>query len=147
VGVYSASGRGPPHVQAIDPAVEGVIDGIDAFILAELHEHGLGWAEEATREKLIRRLYFELIGLPPTPAEVEAFVNDDHAQAYAKIVDRLLADKHYGERWARLWLDLARYADTAGYEGDPDLPQAWRYRDYVIDAFNIDKPYDQFIKE
>jgi hypothetical protein len=92
-------------------------------------------------------LYFDLIGLPPSPEDVEAFLGDDSEGAYEALVDRLLKDSRYGERWARLWLDLARYADTAGYEGDPDLPHAWRYRDYVIDAFNTDKPYTEFIKE
>ena len=96
---------------------------------------------------LIRRLYFDLIGLPPTPEEVKAFVDDRDPQAYETLVDKLLNDPHYGERWGRHWLDLARYADTNGYEGDPEWPHAWRYRDYVIDAFNHDKPYDEFIKE
>lgn len=120
---------------------------IDAFILARLEGKDLAPAPVASRETLIRRLYLDLIGLPPTVAEVEAFVADDSPMAYEVLVDRLLKDNRYGERWARYWLDLARYADTAGYEGDPDLPHAWRYRDYVIDAFNNDKPYDLFIKE
>ena len=120
---------------------------VDAFILAKLEEAGLQPAQEASRHTLIRRLYLDLIGLPPTPAEVDTFVSDTSADAYEKLVDRLLLDSRYGERWGRLWLDLARYADTAGYEGDPDLPHAWRYRDYVIDAFNNDKPYDEFIKD
>ena len=136
-----------PIVQSGEAASTEIVDGIDAFILAKLQEHGLSWAEEASREKLIRRLSFDLIGLPPTPEELQAFVDDKESDAYAKVVDRLLADNRYGERWTRQWLDLARYADTAGYEGDPDLPHAWRYRDYVIDAFNSDKPYDQFIIE
>ncbi len=133
----------PPAVEGVDPSPNG----IDAFILAQLRAHGLSWAPAASPEQLLRRVYFDLIGLPPTPAEVDAFVEDPDPRAYEKVVDRLLADSRYGERWARLWLDLARYADTAGYEGDPDLPHAWRYRDYVIDAFNNDKPYDSFIKE
>ena len=120
---------------------------IDRFILAKLESSGLTPAGEASKRALVRRLYFDLIGLPPDPAAVEAFVADKDPKAYSKLVDRLLADKRYGERWARLWLDLARYADTAGYEGDPDLPHAWRYRDYVIDAFNSDKPYNLFIRE
>ena len=85
--------------------------------------------------------------MPPLPEEVASFVKDSDPHAAGKLVDRLLEDRRYGERWARFWLDLARYADTAGYEGDPDLPHAWRYRDYVIDAFNNDKPYDLFIRE
>ncbi len=95
----------------------------------------------------VRRLYFDLIGLPPTPEEVKVFVESDSPKAYEELVERLLADKRYGERWGRHWLDLARYADTNGYEGDPEFAHAWRYRDYVIDAFNNDKPYDEFIKE
>ncbi len=133
----------PPAVQA----TEWGRNAIDQFVLAALEAKGLHPATEASQRTLIRRLYFDLIGLPPTPEEVDAFVADTDPQAYEKLVERLLEDKRYGERWARLWLDLARYADTAGYEGDPDLPHAWRYRDYVIDAFNSDKPYDLFIKE
>jgi len=124
-----------------------VINPIDAFILQRLEKEGIEPAALASRQTLIRRLYFDLIGLPPTPAEVQQFVENDDAAAYQELIDRLLDDPRYGERWARYWLDLARYADTAGYEGDPDLPHAWRYRDYVIDAFNNDKPYDLFIKE
>jgi len=118
---------------------------LDAFLLARLEPRGLTLAPEASRRVLVRRLYFDLIGLPPTPGETEAFVSDTDPGADERLVDRLLDDPRHGERWARFWLDLARYADTAGYEGDPDLPHAWRYRDYVIDSFNRDKPYDQFI--
>ncbi len=125
--------------------VERVTNGIDHFILAALEEKGLTLAPAASARTLVRRLYFDLIGLPPSPAEVDALVNDPDPKGYEKLVDKLLADARYGERWARFWLDLARYADTAGYEGDPDLPHAWRYRDYVIGAFNQDKPYDQFV--
>ena len=120
---------------------------IDRFVLNRLEQQELGPAPEASRETLIRRVYFDLIGLPPLPEEVSTFVKDPDPQAADKMVDRLLKDRRYGERWARFWLDLARYADTAGYEGDPDLPHTWRYRDYVIDAFNNDKPYDLFIRE
>ena len=133
------------------PAVDGdrgwVRNGIDAFILAKLRQQGLAPAEEASPTTLIRRVHFDLIGLPPTPDDVDAFLADRSPAAYDRVVDRLLNDPRFGERWARLWLDVARYADTAGYEGDPDLPHAWRYRDYVIDAFNHDKPYDLFVKE
>ena len=122
-------------------------NGIDSFILADLEEGGLAPAGEASRETLIRRLYFDLIGLPPPWEEVQAFVQDSSPLAYDRLVDRLLADPRHGERWARHWLDLARYADTSGYEGDPENYHTWRYRDYVVDAFNSDKPYDQFIKE
>ena len=120
---------------------------VDHFVLKRLEEQELSPAPEASRETFIRRVYFDLIGLPPLPEEVASFVQDSDPQAAGKLVDRLLEDRRYGERWARFWLDLARYADTAGYEGDPDLPHAWRYRDYVIDAFNNDKPYDLFIRE
>ncbi|MSU35459.1 MAG: DUF1549 domain-containing protein [Pedosphaera sp.] len=133
----------PPQVRAADT----VRNGVDAFILARLEEKRLSLSPEATPHILVRRLYLELIGLPPTPAEVEVFVHDTDPKAWGRLVDRLLSDSRYGERWARFWLDLARYADSAGYEGDPDLPHAWRYRDYVIDAFNQDKPYDLFILE
>lgn len=120
---------------------------IDTFILRRLENEGLSPSPEAQRSVLIRRLYFNLIGLPPPYEEVEKFVDDPSPTAYEDLVDRLLADPRYGERWARHWLDLARYADTNGYEGDRDFPHAWRYRDYVIDAFNHDKPYDRFVKE
>ena len=120
---------------------------IDRFILSRLESSGLGPAVEATRDVLLRRVYFDLIGLPPTPAQRRSFLDDRSPKAYETVVDQLLKDPRHGERWARFWLDLARYADTAGYEGDPDLPHAWRYRDYVIDSLNRDKAYDLFIKE
>jgi uncharacterized protein DUF1553/uncharacterized protein DUF1549 len=120
---------------------------IDRFILTRLQEKGLSFAPEADRRTLIRRVKFDLLGLPPTPEEVEAFVNDKSPDAYEKLVDRYLANPHYGERWARHWLDLARYADTNGYEFDEPRPDAWRYRDYVIRSFNNDKPFDRFILE
>ena len=97
-------------------------------------------APEALPETLVRRLYLDLIGLPPTPIDIDTFLQDEDPQAWETLVDRLLSDTRYGERWGRFWLDLARYADTGGYEGDPDLPQAWRYRDDVVDAFNQDQP-------
>ncbi len=133
----------PPEVKAGDR----VRNPIDAFVLGRLEEAGLSLAPEATKRTLVRRLYYDLIGFPPSPEEVEDFVSDADPLAYEQLVDKLLKDPRHGERWARFWLDLARYADTAGYEGDPDLPHAWRYRDYVIDALNEDKPYDLFIKE
>ncbi|MCI0705644.1 MAG: DUF1549 and DUF1553 domain-containing protein, partial [Planctomycetia bacterium] len=120
---------------------------IDAFIRAKLDSAKLSLAPPATREQLIRRVTFDLHGLPPTPEEVEAFVNDKAPDAWAKVVDRLLASPRYGERWGRHWLDLARYADTNGYEFDEPRPDAWRYRDYVIRAFNDDKPYNRFVIE
>ncbi|QDV50350.1 PSD1 and planctomycete cytochrome C domain-containing protein [Gimesia fumaroli] len=120
---------------------------IDAFILAKLEEKGLSPAPSADRVTLIRRAYFNLTGLPPAPEEVDQFVNDPAPDAYEKLVDRLLASPRYGERWARHWLDLVRYADTNSFERDGVKPNAWRFRDYVIRSFNEDKPYNQFIKE
>jgi hypothetical protein len=101
----------------------------------------------ADKRALIRRVYFDVIGLPPTPEEVDAFETDRSSDAYARLVDRLLASPRYGERWGRHWLDVVRYADTAGDNADYPIPEARRYRDYVIDSFNADKPYDQFIRE
>ena len=120
---------------------------LDAFILEALRGKELQPSPPLDRTRLIRRLALDLTGLPPTPAEVDAFVHDRSPEAYDKVVDRLLASPHYGERWALKWLDVVRYADTNGFELDADRPSAWRYRDYVIDAFNRDKPYDRFIKE
>ncbi len=120
---------------------------IDAFILAKLEKLGLEPAPEADRRTLIRRLYFDLIGLPPTPEEVDQFVADDDPMAYERLVDRLLASPHYGERWARHWLDVVHYADTHGYDKDKRRDHAWPYRDYVIRALNEDRPYQRFIME
>ncbi len=120
---------------------------IDNFILARLNEHGLKPAGEADRATYIRRVTLDLIGLLPTPAEVEAFEQDKSPDAYEKLVDRLLASPHFGERQARRWLDLARYADSAGFQNDQTRPNNWRYRDYVIKSFNEGKPFDQFIRE
>ncbi len=122
---------------------------IDAFILAKLETVGLTPATPASREQLIRRVTFDLIGLPPTLEEIDAFVQSSAKPqaAYEAVVDRLLASPHYGERWGRHWLDLARFAESNGYEFDEPRPNAWRYRDYVIAAFNSDKPFDRFIKE
>lgn len=131
------------------PEVENVdwpLNWIDNFILARLEAEGIAPSPEADRITLIRRLSFDLIGLPPTPQEVEQFVNDDDPQAYEKLVDRLLASDHYGERMAMYWLDLVRYADTVGYHGDQDHSIS-PYRDYVIDAFNDNVPFDQFTRE
>jgi hypothetical protein len=120
---------------------------IDRFILAKLEEKHLQPAPSADRATLIRRVTFDLIGLPPTTEEVEAFVTDTSPDAYRRVVERLLASPHYGERWARHWLDLVRFAETDGHEFDVDKPNAWRYRDYVIRAFNDDLPYKQFVTE
>jgi hypothetical protein len=120
---------------------------VDAFVLARLEKEGRRPAPEADRYTLLRRVSLDLRGLPPTPAEVDAFEQDRAPGAYERAVDRLLADPAYGERWARMWLDLARYADSAGYGSDPLRPNMWRYRDWVIDAFNRNLPYDQFTIE
>jgi hypothetical protein len=120
---------------------------IDAFILARLEPAGLHFAAPADRRTLIRRVSFDLIGLPPSPAEVDAFLNDQSTDAYEKLVDRLLASPQYGERMSRIWLDNSRYAESDGFKADDERPGAWRYRDYVIKSFNADKPYDRFIKE
>jgi hypothetical protein len=121
--------------------------GVDRFILRKLEDRKLKPAADADKRTLIRRVTFDLIGLPPTPEEVEAFLADQAPGAFAKVVERLLASPHYGERWGRHWLDIVRYADTAGETADYPAPLAYRYRDYVIGAFNSDKPYDEFIRE
>lgn len=131
-----------PNVKHID----SVHNPIDAFILQKLESQGLAFSPPASKETSIRRVSLDLIGLPPTPAEVAAFVNDNRPDAYDRLVDRLLSSPHYGERWARPWLDLARYADTNGYEKDARRTM-WKYRDWVINAFNRDMPYDQFTIE
>src|SRR4051812_24456057 len=120
---------------------------LDDFILAKLEANGLGPNFAADKRTLIRRATFDLTGLPPTPEEVIDFVDDSSRNAFEKVVDRLLASPQYGERWGRYWLDLARYADTAGDSADYPIPQAYKYRNYVIDGFNADKPYDEFIRE
>jgi hypothetical protein len=120
---------------------------IDRFILASLEKVGLTPSPEADRATLIRRVSFDLIGLPPSPEEVEQFVRDPDPSAYERLVDRLLASPHHGERWARHWLDVVRFAESHGFEMNQPRPNAWRYRDYVIRSFNEDKPYDQFIRE
>src|SRR5579859_3503865 len=120
---------------------------IDAYVLAKLEEKNLAPAPPADRLTLIRRATLDLTGLLPTPEEVQAFVSDSSPEAFTKVVDRLLASPRYGERWARHWLDLARYADSEGFKSDETRPNIWRYRDYVIDSFNQDKPYDRFVKE
>lgn len=120
---------------------------VDRFVLAKLQTAGLSPSPEADRVMLIRRVTFDLIGLPPTPDEVAAFVADDSPQAWERIIDRLLASPHYGERWGRHWLDLAQYADSSGFHNDLDRPHAWKYRDYIIRSFNDDKPYARFVAE
>jgi hypothetical protein len=121
--------------------------GLDAFVLERLRKEGLRPAPEADRATLVRRLAFDLTGLPPTPAEVAAFVADPSPDAYERLVERLLADPHYGEQWGRHWLDVVRFAETEGFEYDRHRPGAWRYRDYVIRSFAQDKPFDRFATE
>lgn len=120
---------------------------IDAFILSRLEQNGLEPAPAADKIALLRRAYYDLTGLPPTPAEADAFLADGAPDAYERLIDRLLASPRYGERWARHWLDAVRYAETNSFERDGPKPHAWRYRDYVIRSFNSDKPYDQFVRE
>lgn len=120
---------------------------IDAFIFDRLKQNDLSPNEPASRQEWIRRAYYDLTGLPPSPEDVAAFENDHSAKAHEKVIDHLLASDRYGEKWGRHWLDLVRYAETNGYERDNPKPDAWRYRDYVIRSFNSDKPYDQFVKE
>jgi Protein of unknown function (DUF1553)/Protein of unknown function (DUF1549)/Planctomycete cytochrome C len=120
---------------------------IDRFLEQARREKALTPAPRASRMTLLRRAYLDLIGLPPSPAEAAAFLGDDAPDAWPRLIDRLLASPHYGERWGRHWLDVARYADSSGYEQDYDRPNAWRYRDYVVRAFNADKPYGDFLKE
>ncbi len=120
---------------------------IDAFVLAELESAGIGTAPPADRRTLLRRAYFDLIGLPPTPEEQQRFLNDASPRAFARLVDELLARPEYGERWGRHWLDVVRYAESNGYERDGAKPSVWRYRDWVIQAFNDDMPYDEFVRQ
>ena len=120
---------------------------VDRFILAGLEGKGLAPSPPADRRTLLRRATYDLTGLPPTPEDVDAFLKDTRPDAFAQVVERLLASKAYGERWGRHWLDLVRYADTAGENSDHPAPHAWRYRNWVIDAFNRDQPYDEFVRE
>ncbi len=141
-----------PIRRATPPAPSETLRGwprnaIDQFILTALEDRALTPAPEADNRVLIRRLSFDLIGLPPSPEEIEAFLADRSPGAYERLVERLLSSPHYGERWARHWLDLVRFAETAGHEFDYDIPNAFRYRDYVIRALNADIPYDRFVIE
>ena len=120
---------------------------VDAFIRAKQEAAGVHPAPAADKRTLIRRATFDLTGLPPTPEEVDTFLLDDSAAAFESVVNRLLQSPAYGEKWGRHWLDVVRYADTAGETADYPVPLAWRYRNYVIDAFNTDKPYDEFLRE
>jgi mono/diheme cytochrome c family protein len=136
--------RGPSAPDLKGPAYKNPID---AFLVDAMRRKGLTPSPRADRRTLIRRAYLDVLGLPPSPEEVAAFVNDKSPDAWPRLVDRLLASPHYGERWARHWLDLVRYADSGGFEFDVDRAEAWRYRDYVVRSFNSDKPYAQFVRE
>ncbi len=134
-----------PAVLPSSPSADGD-DAIDRFLRERMRSAGLEPSPEADRRTLIRRLSLDLVGLPPTPEEVEAFLRDDRADAYERLVNRLLASPHYGERMAIFWLDLVRYADTQGYHSDNHV-DIWMFRDYVIRAFNANKPFDRFTIE
>jgi cytochrome c553 len=139
-----------PVTPQTPPAVKNALwprSDIDRFILAALEENHLSPAQPADRRTLIRRVYFDLTGLAPKPEEVEAFVSDSSPDAFAKVVDRLLASPQFGERWGRHWMDLVRFAETMGHEFDFPIANAWRYRDYIVRAFNADLPYNQLITE
>lgn len=133
----------PPQVEHSD----WVRNPIDAFILRPLEQKGISPGPEADRVTLLRRVSFDLVGLPPTPEETQAFLTDKSPDAYEKLVERLLASPHYGERWGRHWLDVARYAESDGFRADEPRPNVWRYRDYVVRSFNDDKGYDRFMRE
>lgn len=135
-----------PIAQVAPPEVAGATTAIDRFVRAEQAKHGVKGNAPASKQQLIRRAYYDLIGLPPTPEEVDAFVADESPQAFEKVIDELLASQHYGERWARHWLDTARYAESGGYEFDGFRAGAYHYRDWVIRALNNDLPYDQFLR-
>jgi hypothetical protein len=125
----------------------GALNRLDTFIAARLAEHGLSFAPEADRRTLIRRLYFDLLGLPPSPEEIDRFLADETPAAWERLVDQVLASPHYGERWARHWLDVVHFGETHGYDKDQPRPNAWPYRDYVVRALNEDKPYSRFVQE
>jgi hypothetical protein len=135
----------PPFTSSADRA--WVKNPVDAFVLARLQKDGLKPAPAASRATLIRRVYYDLTGLPPTPADVARFVSDRSPKAWESLVERLLASPQYGERWAQHWLDVVRFAESDGFEYDTHRPDAWRFRDYVIKSLNEDKPYNQFVKE
>jgi mono/diheme cytochrome c family protein len=136
----------PRVPEVVHPALP-IRNPIDAFVLAKLREQKLGPSPEADRRTLIRRVTFDLIGLPAAPEEIDAFLGDASSDAYERLVDRLLASPQYGERWARHWLDVVHYGETHGYDKDKPRPNAWPYRDYVIRAFNEDRPYGRFVQE
>ena len=146
---YSAHWAFVPPIEPVSPEVKNrdkLESPVDAFIVSRLEQEGLGPSPRAERHVLLRRIYLDLIGLPPTLEETESFLSDHRADAEEREVDRVLASPHYGERWARKWLDLARYADTNGYEKDR-VRSIWPYRDWVINSLNADMPFDRFTIE
>ena len=136
-----------PIKRPIVPKLKGSRNAIDSFVQSKLAAQGMSPAPPADKRTLIRRVYFDLIGLPPTFEQVEAFVKDKDPVAYEKLIDKLLSSPQYGERWGRYWLDVVRYAETCGYERDQPKPNVWKYRDWVVKAFNDDMPYDRFVLE
>jgi hypothetical protein len=152
-GIGESKQHGWPWTRLVCPEIprvqrrDWVRNPIDAFVLAKLETKGLQPAPPASKRALLRRLYFGVIGLPPEPGEMQQFLNDSSPKAYRKQIEKVLADEGYGERWGRHWLDLVRYSDTRGAALDYPRPHMWRYRDYVIRAFNQDRPYDRFIRE
>jgi hypothetical protein len=144
---WSLRPRTRPSVPEVRNPKFAIRTPVDAFILARLEKEGLSPSSEADRLTLIRRASFDLTGLPPTPSEIDAFLKDTSADAYEKLIDHLLASPHYGEKWGRHWLDVVRYSESEGFEYDRHHSGAWQYRDYVIDSFNRDKPYDKFVLE
>ncbi|HLJ11944.1 MAG TPA: DUF1549 domain-containing protein, partial [Planctomycetaceae bacterium] len=139
-----------PVVKPFPPAVKNdgrVRNAIDQFVAARLESAGISPSPEAAKPVLLRRVFFDLVGMPPSRAEAREFLDDESPDAYEKLIDRLLADRRYGERWGRHWLDVVRYADSGGSEYDREYSHLWRYRDYVIRAFNDDKPFDRFVIE
>ncbi|MFM8422173.1 MAG: DUF1549 domain-containing protein, partial [Verrucomicrobiota bacterium] len=147
--VITAADRAHWSFQPLNPGKvpPGESHPVDAYLAHALRERGLALAPPGSPREQVRRGTFDLLGLPPEPAEVEAFERNPSDAAWAALIDRWLASPHYGERWGRHWLDLVRYAESNGYERDGPKPHVWRYRDYVIGAFNDDKPYDLFIRE
>ncbi len=137
----------PPPVPTIRNPQSAIRNPVDCFVLAKLAEHNLSPAPPADKRTLLRRVFFDLIGLPPTPAEVDAFLADESPDAYEKVVDRLLSSPHHGERWARHWMDVVHYAETHGHDQDRPREHAWPYRDYLVRSFNDDKPYGRFVQE
>jgi hypothetical protein len=137
----------PVKPPVVDRDAEWTRNPIDAFVLEKLHAKGLAPSPPADDRTWLRRVSFDLVGLPPTPEQLETFLNDRSPQRRERVVDRMLADPNYGIRWGRRWLDVVRYADTNGYERDGDKPHAWRYRDYVVGSLNADKPFDRFLTE